>query len=355
MLSFQKLFHAALLCFLWLQSRGQDTPLSPELERMYVDGKAYMAAGNYKDALTIFRNAASLAPNSMKLYKELGWAYYLNGDLRDADATLQKLTEGKEADEECYDLLATVQAAQHNLKGAKNTLAAGVAKFPHAGILYYEKGVLALMDSKPKAALDAWLRGIEEDPGYPENFRGAARICTEEERAPWNILFGEIYLNMTADSMGSQRVKNELFSAYKTLFEHIVKDVPDFGKPDRKKNVTTFEDAVMGVYTSLTPVVSDGITTESLTMVRTRFVMEWRKLYADRFPFSLFGYQEMLIKTGHFEVYNEWLFGKGESVSEFEAWNTFHDGDMVRFEDWKRSNKFRPIRRDFEYVAPVKE
>ena len=39
-----------------------------------------------------------------------------------------------------------------------------------------------------------------------------------------------------------------------------------------------------------------GITTETLTMIRTRFILEWFDKYAAKFPYKLFDYERQLYK-----------------------------------------------------------
>ena len=109
---------------------------------------------------------------------------------------------------------------------------------------------------------------------------------------------------------------------------------------------STFLDAVEKTYLALTPVVSDGITTENLTMVRTRFLMDWFDKYAGKYPYSLFSYQDYLVKNGLFDIYNEWLFGQAESVVEYNAWKQFHTGEMEFFMEKRQSNSLHPQKSD---------
>ena len=66
--------------------------------------------------------------------------------------------------------------------------------------------------------------------------------------------------------------------------------------------------------------------------------------------FSFFCYHGLLIKTGHFDIYNEWLFGEAESPLEFNAWNNFHQGDIPRFLQWKAANSYRVIAGDIQVL-----
>lgn len=87
--------------------------------------------------------------------------------------------------------------------------------------------------------------------------------------------------------------------------------------------------------------MSDGFTTENLTMLRTRFIMDWTMQYAQKYPFSLFSRHDYMIRNGYFDAYNQWLFGKVENQQQFEAWKRFHQDAIPRLEGWMRQYPYR--------------
>jgi len=56
-------------------------------------------------------------------------------------------------------------------------------------------------------------------------------------------------------------------------------------------------------------VASYGINPETLTMIRSRFILDWYNTNGDKLPFKLFELQRQLLQEGMFDAYNEWLFG----------------------------------------------
>jgi hypothetical protein len=148
---------------------------------------------------------------------------------------------------------------------------------------------------------------------------------------------------MPHDTIGNAELKSQLFTSWKKMFDNI-QVVTEKKSPHSKKKIpdSNFELRIKQIFTLLTPVVSDGITTENLVMVRTRFIMDWFGKDSKKYDFPLFTYFDDLISTGHFEIYNEWLFGNAENQNQFIAWNTFHNGDIIRFEDWKKKHPFLP-------------
>ena len=70
--------------------------------------------------------------------------------------------------------------------------------------------------------------------------------------------------------------------------------------------------------------------------------MDWQTAYGGKYSFPLFSYLDEMLATGHFDIYNQWLFGAAENSQQYDAWNKFHEGDMARFESWKAANPFNP-------------
>jgi tetratricopeptide (TPR) repeat protein len=335
----QKLFQWLLILFACNPAYAQDTWPSPEVAQMYRHAISYMDNGNFKDAVTTFKQAILLAPDKMVLYRDMGRAQYLSGDYAEAEKSISSFLSMHEpaADAQCYQLLAASGAALGKYKDARKAIKEGLVRFPDSGILYRELGNIYHKEKKQDAALNAWIDGIEKAPAYSGNYYEAARVYLATDNVLWGLLYGEIYLCMERDTTGAQELKRLLFSGYKTMFDNIAKlPAAKDGNVFKSATVNGFEAAVMNTYVSLTPVVSDGITTENLTMVRTRFLMDWFLAYAKKYPFSLFSYEDEMVRTGHFDIDNEWLFGKAERAEQFEAWNKFHDGDLDRFMSWQR-------------------
>jgi len=316
---------------------AQDTWPSPEVEQMYHHALEYAAMGNYKDAITTYRQAIVLAPAMPVLYKELGRTLYLSGNYKEAAQTLQQLTKKRGADAECFQLLAQSHLQQNETKEARFAINKGLDRFPASGLLYHEQGILYDLKNHHEQALDSWRQGIRKDPEFAANYIAAAKACFACGHEVWGLLYGEIYLNISADTTYDSAFKNMLFKGYKLMFDNIATSKASSEPAD------SFIDAVKQTYRLLTPVVSDGITTENLTMVRTRFIMDWMHKYGKEYPFSLFTYQDYLIRNGLFDIYNEWLFGKAESPAEYKAWNEFHPVEMDIFLQKKKEHPLHII------------
>lgn len=313
--------------------QAQDSLLSVELQHMHRFAETYVKMENYKMAIATYKQLIELSPENIQLKTELGDTYFRSGDYDNAIATLSPLQDLPHVTYKAYEVLAAAQLAQHKDKLSKSTVERGLARFPDAGALYYLKGTTASADNQMAAALQNWFRGIELQPRFAANYKAAALAYLNSSEPLWGILYGETYLAIPHDSTGNAAFKTMLYNGWSAYFEHIT---------DKHQYSTPFEEMVRSTLLQLTPIISDGMSVENLTMVRTRFLMEWSNRYATKYPFPLFTYQEELIRNGLMDTYSEWLLGMAESKSGYEAWNKFHTNDMHRFEKWREEHFMQP-------------
>jgi hypothetical protein len=117
---------------------------------------------------------------------------------------------------------------------------------------------------------------------------------------------------MESKSERALTIKRLLWETYRQLVTQSTASVSSIKR-------TPFENAVTTTFDKASPVLIQGLTTETLTMARTRFILEWFKNYGDRYPFRLFDHQQLL-KAGLFEAYDQWLFGEIENKARYEQW-----------------------------------
>lgn len=321
-------------------TKAQETWPSPEVEQMHRHALEYMAMKNYKDAITTFKQLLTFTPDKILVITELGNCYYLTGDYIGTIEILKPIITKKEVTEQVYQLLAASYTAQKHYKDAKKIISKGLRDFPKSGLLFYQEGCTYKVDKDNTEALAAWREGIRLAPDYALNYREAAIIFLDTdintESVLWGLLDGETYLDLKHDTTNDDTLKLMIYAGWKTFFDNL--------SDDHSTNNTPFDQAVKDIYKQLTPVVSDGVTTENLTMVRTRFLMEWFRKHNEDFSyFGLFKFHDELLRNGWFDIYNEWLFGYAEDKAQYQAWMQFHEGDMAKFEEWKKKSEFKPF------------
>jgi tetratricopeptide (TPR) repeat protein len=346
---FRTLRHTVALLFTLcsLQAGAQNWP-SPEIEQMYQAARGYLMSGNLQQAIVAYRQAIQLAPDQMILHRDLGRAYYLSGNVQQAEDILEPIMKSGEADEQTYQVMSSIQLGSGDKKKARSTLQKGLDKYPRSGLLYHDLGKLYEEQNEMEEALSSWLTGIQQDPAYHLNYYEAARAYLMTDKPVWTILYGEVFVNIEQQTPRSYEVREMLLNAYKKVYYTVPSgDIPKYSKNIKQENTSGFESTVRSAMSKLAPVVSDGVNTENLTMLRTRFAMDWSAVYSKRYPFSLFAFHDKMLRMGYFEAYNEWLFGKVENAQQHEAWLKFHEGAMPAFESWLSQNRYRPEANDF--------
>jgi hypothetical protein len=172
-------------------------------------------------------------------------------------------------------------------------------RFPNSGAVYYEYGEMLWSKNDP-LAIRQWEKGIEMDPSYPGNYYHAALYYYENGDKVWPLLYGEIFVNMEYLTDRATEVKKMLLSAYKEkLF---------LNSGATPKKASPFANAVYETFGKQAALTAKGLTGETLTMLRTKFILDWFAKYGEKYPFKLFDYQRQLIREGMFEAYNQWLF-----------------------------------------------
>ena len=337
----------ALLLALLMQHmdvKAQAFP-TPEAEQLYTQAHQYLINGNLRQAIPLYQQAIALAPDQVILYRDLANAWLLSGRYDEADKVITPVLDNGRGDEGCYQIAAASKANQKETKKARKILAHGLEKFPHSGMLYHEWGKMYDDENDEESALGKWLEGINADPAYRVNYYEAARTYMLTQKPVWALIYGEIFINMEPLTPRGFETRKLVMAAYKKIFTSTASTAPKFGHSSYKA-ATNFEEAVMKTFLKLAPVVSDGINTENLVMLRTRFMMDWQATYAAKYPFSLFSFQEDLLRNGYFDAYNQWLFGRAENATQFEGWQKFHPQAIPAFEQYLATRPLRPTAGD---------
>ena len=98
-------------------------------------------------------------------------------------------------------------------------------------------------------------------------------------------------------------------------------------------------------------VAAQGINAETLTMIRTRFILDWSVTNKSKFPYKLFEYQQQLLQEGLFDAYNQWIFGSSENLAAYQNWTLTHKEDYNAFTSFQRGRIFKvPVGQGYRNV-----
>ncbi|RQO30951.1 hypothetical protein DBR32_09590 [Taibaiella sp. KBW10] len=326
-------------------SSAQIGDQSPELQQIITSAGNFLSKNDYDNAAAMYMQAIRMAPDNVALRRDLAYTYFLKKDFESAKQTIEPVLNSAAADEQTFQIAAVIEQANGNITKAKKIVSSGLDKYPNSGVLYNTKGNLLIADAKSNnTALKEWNNGIKKDPYYPTNYYNAAKALYQNNDFMWAVIYAEIFINLEPYTAKTVDMKKMLLDGYKKIFSQTEdKSLPGFnGENSSKKESRNFASAYKKAINTNISTISDGFTVDNLTMLRTRFLVYWNSNFARTYPQSLFTYQTKIIKNGHFNAYNQWLFGAVESSQNFAAWSNQFKEAIRNFEMWKKDNPYLP-------------
>lgn len=297
--------------------------------------RTFMMQGDYNNAILVLNRALQQDKDNLEFQKDMIQCYYLKRDYDKALEGVKNIIDRDDADVMTFQLAGNVYKALEEPKDCERIYRQGLKKFPRSGPLFSEYGEL-LWARKDYSAIDQWEKGIEVDPAYGGNYYNAALFYFYTKDKVWGLVYGEIFVNMESLTDRGAAMKDLLLKTYK---EKLFVDA-DIMKGE-ENNKSDFAKAFLECMVKQSSLVAKGVTTESLTMVRARFILEWFDKYAAKFPFRLFDYQQQLLREGMFEAYNHWLFGPIENLPAYENWMKTHSDEYNSFSTFQKGRVFR--------------
>ncbi len=302
---------------------------------MHENARTFMRSGDYDNAILILIRALQQDTKNLEMQKDLVMSYYLKKDYVKALEGAEVLIERDDADVVSYQIAGNVYKALEMVKECDKMYKKALKKFPKSGPLHSEYGEL-LWAIKDFTAIEYWENGIKIDPGYSGNYYNAAMHYFYTKDKVWSLIYGEIFINMESLGERGAAMKQFLLQGYKEkLFNN-----PDLMKGE-ENNKSPFAISFLQSMNKQASQTSKGVTTETLTMIRTRFILDWYATNAVRYPFRLFDYHRQLISEGMFTAYNQWLFGASENLAAYENWTKANAEEYNGFNTFQRSRIFR--------------
>jgi Tfp pilus assembly protein PilF len=301
----------------------------PDAAQLHETARQFMRTGDWTNAVLLLNKALAKEPGNLLVQKDLAMTYYYQRDFGKAKETMKTLVEREDADVQTYQIAGNIYKALEEGKECDKMYRKALKKYPNSGPLYAEYGELLWMQ-KDQSCVQQWEQGIQNDPNYAGNYYYAARFHYFSGDKVWPLLYGEMFVNMESYTNRTAEMKTLLLEGYKKLFTTDPKVKPGKQSP--------FSEAVFQTWNQNQSVTGAGITTETLVMLRTRFVLDWYKENGSKYPFRLFEHQRQLLQEGMFEAYNQWIFEAAGNLAGYENWtkvNTVQYNEFTRFQKAK--------------------
>lgn len=300
---------------------------------MHRNARDFMHKGDYPNAILILNRALVVQPDNLELAKDLGLNYYYSGDYKKCIEVLSKLFSRQDVDDQCFQIAGDAYWAMENAKDAEDIYRKGIKKLPNSGPLYNELGKV-LWSNGSFSAINEWEKGIELDPGFAGNYYNASKYYYLTMDKVWSLVYGEIYINIDPRGAQASEIKTILVEGYKKLFIDA-----DLEKKNKDKN--SFTIAYLKTMNRFTSLASSGISVESLSAIRTRFILDWESSYASKFPFRLFQLHKQYIEEGLFDAYNQWVFATEQNLPAYKKWISSHEKEYNELKRFQESRIFK--------------
>lgn len=306
-----------------------------DVKTMQETARTFMRSGDYDNAIIVLSRALQQDSKNLELQKDMVMSYYLKRDYAKALDGVKVMLDRDDADVMSYQIAGNVYKALEEAKDCEKMYKKALKKFPDSGPLLSEYGEL-LWALKDFSAIEYWEKGIKVDPGYSGNYYNAAMYYFYTKDKVWSLVYGEVFVNMESLSERGAAMKELLLQGYK---EKLFADADMMAGMEKSKS--EFARSFVTSMSRQSSLANKGLNTEVLTMIRTRFILDWYTNYATKFPYRLFEYQRQLITEGLFNAYNQWLFGSLENLAAYDNWTKTHAEEFNGFNNFQRSRIFK--------------
>jgi tetratricopeptide (TPR) repeat protein len=305
----------------------------PDINSLRETVRTFQRQGDYDNAVLVINKALQTYPNNEDLLMDLAYTQYLQQDIPAAKQTIEPLLDKPDATVQTFQVAGNIYKALGDSKECVRLYKKGLSKYPKSGALHAEYGELLLYTQKDKtAAIAEWEAGIKMDPSYAGNYYHAAKFYHANQSWVWALFYGEVFINLESLSTRTAEVKSLLADAYKKFF---------LEQGTAAKRTNAFEAAFAATLAKQSDLTGNGINAESLTMIRSRFLLDWYNGPAQRFPHKLFDVLQGLSREGLFDSYNQWVFGATGNIVAFQNWVGTHQEEYASFTKFHRNRIFK--------------
>lgn len=307
-----------------------------------------MDNGKLDASIEMLKKAQKSSPNVFDYQYEMGYAYYLKKDYKEAIKILTKLTSHKDVSDLTYQLLGNSYDMMGDSKKALEMYEAGLKKFPKSGSLYLEEGNIYFIQQKYEESLPFYEEGIRMDPTFPSNYYRAALLYCNSTEKVWGLMYGEIFLNLERGSVRTAEISKLMYDTYLAGIEWTsdtnmsIKFSKNIVIVDEKPGDGELEIPFSLMYENtigIAAAMAGKVNLNSLSNIRNQFLKSYFAAGNDKkFPNVLFDYQKKIADAGHANAYNHWVLMRGDEAA-FSKWAEEHSKEIDDFVAWFKVNR----------------
>lgn len=361
------LFFNVLLILLIITTNAQQVPISTKIEKksvnmqyrseldsLVLEGVRLINSNKLEEAISLFNKALAINDTLWHIHYEKALAYYQMKQFDSVIKILKPFLNRPDLNSQFYEILGASYDIKNNLEQAENIYDRGLEKFPNAANLYMQYGMHFIQLEEFVRAMAMWEKGVEVDPMYENNYFMLSKYYFHTGEYVWTNLYGEIFLNLSDKAGLLEDISKFIYRAYNNgcynqidslTIETSFTKTRIQSKNLKGRNDLPFEvayDLVMNeAVKGIIPKDKTELTIDQLYKIRKNFIEIWYKEgWNKRFSNALFDLHKKLIKNGHFEAYNYWVFNAACKV-EANNWLKNNKEKLETMGNFMVKNKFK--------------
>ncbi|HVU56374.1 MAG TPA: tetratricopeptide repeat protein [Puia sp.] len=346
-----KLILLFCLTFPFSRTFSQSVDNKEQARQLKQEAVQIMDNGDPDKAITLLESAQKLDPDDHSYLYEIGYALYLKKDYSKAVDVFKKTTKYPDVTDQCYQMLGNAYDMNGQRNKARDAYADGLKKFPAAGRLYMESGLLDMIEKDYNKAAASWEKGIQVQPDYPSNYYRLTKLFAQTTDRLWAIFYGELFMNIERNTDRTAEISQILFKLYKASITF--SDTSNAIKVDLANSNISFDPKKglkipfhivypMDFAIAVTPAAlapKKEVNIALLSRTRVNLVDIWfnKQKHNNQYPNILLDFHRTLEEKGMLEAYNYWILMKGDE-GEFTQWRDSHRKEFDAFAAWFNDN-----------------
>jgi tetratricopeptide (TPR) repeat protein len=301
-------FILIMVCSFASQAQGE----SPE--EIIRKSRSFSQGGDFENAVMILKRASEATDNNIMLQVELANVLAQAGRFKEALPLAKKLAAADDVDVQAVQIAGLIFNNTDENNAYEKLYKKAFKLYPDNGRLYADYGEYLLIKEKI-GCITSWEKGMKADPSFAGNYYFASKYYNANNNILLSTWCAENFINLEYLTARTVEIKNILYKNLRTILTNS-KLENDYSI----KNNDFFKAYLSCMNLALQNASNNGINAESLTLIRTRFILIWNEKYEASFPCKLFEYHRQLLIDGTFEAYNQWVFGSVENFNSYQNW-----------------------------------
>jgi len=187
----------------------------PAVDDLIREGVELVDEGKYDPAIERLKAALVHEPKSILARYELSYALYKAGRFSEAKRHLRRAMRHPDHSELVYQLLGNAYDQTGRTGKAIRFYRKGLERFPSAGNLHLEMGVVAANSGDWASALGWWERGVLVDSRHSSNYFWASKAMARAHEFGWALMYGEAFCNLERNTSRTMEMSIDLVSYYR--------------------------------------------------------------------------------------------------------------------------------------------